>query len=236
MENYTQFLNRINSIKKLNFLIKDDSVITKESIFSKVNDQNKFRKFYGDTTVFDLNNNEKEKISDIIIQLYNNASECFCERRIIDTLHMTMHDLTSSNFKSEIEDEVKNNFVKLKSVLKETPILEQKIKMKTNFITNFEHVNLALVLCPINEDEYNKLMNIRSIIDKVKKLKYAFTPHVTLAYFNYNGFQVRELKKLLKIVEELNKKEDFEVELDTRKLIYQTFSDMNTYKNVYNLV
>lgn len=236
METYKEFLDRINSFEKLNFSLDEEYFIPDPSIYTKVNANNEFREFYGDTTVFDLNDDIKEKISNIIKRLYDEVPECFCEKRVTDTLHMTMHDLSNSISKSEIEDEMKNHLIKLKEVLKETPILEQKIKMKTNFITDFGHVNLALALCPINEEEYNKLMNIYSIINKVKTLDYGFKPHVTLAYFNSKGFEVDSVKKLVKVVRELNAKDDFEVILDTKQLVYQTFSDMNNYKNVYKLV
>lgn len=148
---------------------------------------------------------------------------------------MTMHDLSNSSFKNEIEEQVNENLIKLKNVLKETKILDQKIKMKTHFITDFGHVNLVLALCPINEEEYEKLMNIRLIIDKVKTLDYQFTPHVTLAYFNSKGFDVKSVKKLVSTVRNLNK-ESFELELDTKYLYYQRFTNMNCYENVLKLV
>ena len=172
----------------------------------------------------------------MIKALYLETPECFCEKRITDTLHMTMHDLSNSTSKKEIENEMKNNLKKLKEVLKVEPIMEQKIRMRTNFITDFGHVNLVLALCPVNEEEYKKLIKIRSIIDKVKKLDYKFTPHVTLAYFNSKGFDIDSVINLVKTVRRLNSTENFEIVLDTKKLIYQTFTDMNNYKNIYNLV
>ena len=148
---------------------------------------------------------------------------------------MTLHDLSNSTSKSKIKKEVKANFIKLKEVIKETPIPDQKIKMKTNFITDFGHVNLVLALCPVNEEEYKKLMNIRSTIDRIKKLDYEYTPHVTLAYFNSKGFGADSVKKLVKVVRNINKEESFDVILDTKQLIYQTFSDMNNYTNILYL-
>lgn len=236
MESYQQFLDRINSFEKLDFSLEEEYFIPDPSIYSKVNANNEFRDFYGDTTVFDLDDKTKFRISKIIETLYSEVPKCFCEKRVTDTLHMTMHDLTSSNSKSEIEEELKNNLLNLERVLKETPILEQKIKMRTNFITDFGHVNLVLALCPINEEEDIKLMKIRSIIDKVKKLDYEFTPHVTLAYFNSKGFDVELVKKLVRTVRKLNQEENFEVELDTNNLFYQRFTNMNSYKNIFSLV
>lgn len=236
MESYKQFLNRINSFEKLDFSLNEEYFIPDPSIYSKVDSNNEFRKFYGDTTVFDLDDNTKEKISKMIKKLYSEIPECFCEKRITDTLHMTMHDLDSSTDMKEVKDKVNCNLIKLKKVLKETPIIEQKIKMRTNFITDFGHVNLVLALCPVNEEEYKKLMEVRSIIDRVKTLDYKFTPHITLAYFNSKGFDVQSVKKLVKTVRELNNTENFEIELDTKELYYQRFKNMNSYRNLLKLV
>lgn len=235
MESYEQFLERINSFEKLDFSLNEEIFIPDFSIYSKVNTNNEFCRFYGDTTVFDLDYKSKVKISKMIEILYSKVPECFCEKRLTDTLHMTLHDLSNSNSKKEIESEMKNNLIKLKEVLKKKPVLEKKIKMRTNFITDFRHVNLVLALCPINEEEYKKLMNIRSKIDKVKELDYKFTPHVTLAYFNSTGFGVASVKKLVKAVRELNSKENFDIELNTENLYYQRFNNMNSYNNILKL-
>ena len=235
MESYKEFLNRINRFEKLDFSLEEKYFTPDSSIYSKVNINNEFSKFYGDTTIFDLEQDTKKRISKIIDILYSQAIECFCEKRVTDTLHMTIHDLSNSISKTKIKKELKANFLKLKEVLKETPIPDQKIKMKTNFITDFGHVNLVLALCPVTEEEYKKLVNIRSIIDKVKTLNYEFTPHVTLAYFNSKGFDDDSVKKLVRVVRKLNNEENFDVILDTKQLIYQTFSDMNNYTNVLYL-
>ena len=235
MESYEQFLDRINSFEKLDFSLNKEYFIPDPSIYSKVNSNNEFRKFYGDTTVFDLDEESKARISKMIETLYIETPECFCEKRITDTLHMTMHDLCNSTSKKEIENEMKNNLTKLKKVLRDEPIPQQKIRMRTNFITDFGHVNLVLALCPVNEEEYKKLMKIRTIIDKVKELDYEFTPHVTLAYFNSKGFDVDSVINLVKTVRRLNSNENFEIVLNTKQLIYQTFTDMNSYNNVYFL-
>ena len=78
-------------------------------------------------------------------------------------------------------------------------------------------------------------MDIRLIIDKVKTLDYQFTPHITLAYFNNKGFDVESVKKLVTVVRNLNK-ESFEIELDTKHLYYQRFTNMNCYENVLKFV
>ena len=146
MENYKEFLNRINNFEKLDFSLDEKYFTPDPSIHSKVDENNEFREFYGDTTVFDLDEDCKNKISQIIDMLYLNVPECFCEKRVTDTLHMTMHDLSNSINKEDVETEIENNYMKLKNILKENPIVDKKIKMKTNFIRDFGHVSLVLAL------------------------------------------------------------------------------------------
>lgn len=236
METFKEFLDRINSFEKLNFSIEQKYFKPDSSIKNKVNDKNEFENFYGDTVVFDLDKKIKYKIEDIIKKIYNEVPLCFCEKRVTDTLHMTLHDLSSSTQKNEIKLEMNNNFNKLKYILKKNPICHEKIRMKTNFITDFGHVNLVLALCPVNEEEYIKLMKIRNIIDEVKTLDYKFTPHITLAYFNSKGFDISLVNKLIKVVRRINIEENFDVILDTKQIFYQRFENMNSYENLLRFV
>ena len=54
METYQQFLDRINSFEKKELNLGDGDFIGNPSIAKKVDADNSFRKFYGDTVVFDL--------------------------------------------------------------------------------------------------------------------------------------------------------------------------------------
>lgn len=236
METFNEFLSRINGFEKLNFSLEQKYFTPDSSIKSKVNKKNEFENFYGDTVVFDLDKKTKNKIEDIIENLYKEVPQCFCEKRVTDTLHMTLHDLTNSVEKNKIENEMENNANTLKELLKNNPICDEEIKMKTNFITDFGHVNLVLALCPINEEEYKKLMKIRNIIDSVKELDYKFTPHITLAYFNRNGFDLESVNKLTNTVKKLNSQWSFDINLNTKQIFYQRFQNMNSYENLYKFV
>ena len=236
LENYNEFLDRINSFEKLNFSLEQKFFTPDLSIKSKVNEKNEFENFYGDTVVFDLDEKTKNRIGNIIEIMYKEVPQCFCEKRVTDTLHMTLHDLTSSIEKGKIEHEMDNNLNKLKELLKNNPILDEKIKMRTNFITDFGHVNLVLALCPISEEEYKKIMQIRNVIDSVKELDYKFSPHITLAYFNRNGFDIESVNKLTNAVRKLNSECDFDVILDTKQIFYQRFKNMNCYENLYKFI
>ncbi len=77
-------------------------------------------------------------------------------------------------------------------------------------------------------------MALYALFDDVKKLSYPFTPHITLAYYNRDGFDATSAKKLEGAVRELNET-DLEIDLTTQKLFYQRFSSMNEYTNILSL-
>lgn len=234
MENYNDFLKRISyqeaDLQLGNGFFKPDS-----RVYEKVDRDNSFKPFYGDTVVFDLDSGVKNEIAGIIERLYGIAPDCFCEQVKEETIHMTLHDLSASDKLESVAEEIFDNEVKLLRVLKENPQNPMTIKMKTNFILNMVSTSLVLALVPENETEWNKLQEMYDLINKVKVCPYPFlTPHITLAYFNYNGFDASSADKLKAIVCELNQNR-LDITLKTSKLYYQKFVSMNDYVSVFRL-
>lgn len=148
---------------------------------------------------------------------------------------MTLHDLSNNCVLDNISNDLFFNEIKLLHKLRKAKIKNETIKMKTNYIFNMMNTSLVLALIPINEEEHNKLFKLYNLVDNVKSLSYPFTPHITLAYFNPNGFSFSNMNKLLRIVNEINSK-TIDFEISTNKLFYQKFTDMNTYINVFKLL
>ncbi len=96
------------------------------------------------------------------------------------------------------------------------------------------NTSLVLGLKPINDDEYTKLIKLYNYVDDIKTLGYPFIPHITLAYYSYNGFSVDAKRTLEKVVNNINKNQIL-IELDVDKLFYQNFINMNKYINIFNL-
>lgn len=96
-------------------------------------------------------------------------------------------------------------------------------------------VNTSLVLgvYPASEADYRRLADLYCIFDEVKKLDYPFTPHITLAYYNVNGFDTRSAEILENTVNRLNENQ-LEFELDD--LYYQKFKSMNGYADIIKLL
>ena len=77
METYRDFLDRINSFQKSEIDFGNEYFLGNLSIAQKVNKENVFRAFYGDTVVFNLDDSTKEKLTKIVNRINDVASECF---------------------------------------------------------------------------------------------------------------------------------------------------------------
>ncbi|MGN0503019.1 MAG: hypothetical protein ACI4HN_08845 [Ruminococcus sp.] len=235
MENHSDFCNRIK-YQQAEFDAENKYFQPNNRVYEKINENNQFKNFYGDTVVFDLDSETKKKVSEKIEKLYSEVSECFSQRLDESTIHMTLHDLSASDNLDSVAGQVFHNEISLLKVLEENPIQPQTIRMRTNFAINMINISLVLALVPADEAEWNKLQALYSLVDKVMVCPYPYlTPHITLAYYNYNGFDENSLQKLRAVVSELNR-QSFEVTLDTNKLFYQKFVSMNEYIPVFKCV
>lgn len=237
METYQEFLNRINSFEKSEAFFGEGRFKSNPSLAKKVNPDNSFRDFFGDTVVFDLDIPTKKRLEKWLDKLYDKVPECFCERLATDMFHMTLHDLSNSEIFPEIGEELAENEKKVLQRFKDIEV-GNTIKMRSMYIFNMVNTSLVLGLYPTDENEYKKLMALYQVFDEVKKLDYPLTPHITLAYYNVNGFDEEAARKLEKLVQEINTCElnhHWEVPLDVRELYYQRFQSMNDYTNVLSL-
>ena len=91
------------------------------------------------------------------------------------------------------------------------------------------------IIPPADGEEYKRLLELYSVFEKVKKLDYPFTPHITLAYYNVDGFDLKSAHILEDTVYRLNGRA-MEMELEINNLYYQKFKNMNDYINIINLV
>ncbi len=234
MENYDEFLTRINSFEKSKIDFGSTYFTGNPSIAHKVDRDNTFKNFYGDTVVFDLDEAAKAVISQLVDSLYEAAPQCFCERLASDTFHMTLHDLSNSEVLQNISDEMFYNelkIIKAKNQIKK--LGNNRIKMKSNAIFNMVNTSLVLGLYPVDRNSYNKLMELYLVINDIRPLSYPLTPHITLAYYNVNGFDLSSASTLISTVEKHNN--NFGFEIDLGDLYYQKFTSMNSYIDIVKL-
>lgn len=234
METYAEFLARINSFETNEIYYGDGYFEGNPSIKAKVDWDNHFRPFFGDTVVFNLDDNTKSVLAGYLDKIYQNAGECFCDRLISSTFHMTLHDLSNSPDLYQVAPAVFENELKVVEKLSQTK-KHKTIKMRSKYIFNMVGTSLVMGLYPVDEGEYAKLMELYYIFDDVRTLGYGLTPHITLGYYNVHGFHPDSARRLEAVVRELNSKEAIEIELDIENLYYQKFRSMNDYINIINL-
>lgn len=235
-ETYQEFLGRIDSFETKKMMLGEGHFVSSPSVASKVDEKNCFKKFYGDTVVFNLNDATKKWIEEMVERLYKEMPECFAERLAWHTYHVTLHDLSNSSELQNVAQELFWNELKVISVIKKVDDMGLRaatIKMKTKYIFNMVNTSLVLGLYPADEVEYEKLMQLYEAFDEVKPLPYPLTPHVTLAYYNVRGFTAETAKRLGTITSELNEQiAERTVELKCRELYYQKFVSMNEYVDI----
>lgn len=235
METFLQFTDRINSFEKPEMSLGDEYFSVSPSLERKVNTDNSFKNFYGDTVVFDLDGAVKEQINSCVDALYAAVPQCFCERLCPDTFHMTLHDLSNSATLSDCaEDVFLNELTVINKIRDVQKFKSANIKMKSNFIFNMVGTSLVMGLRPADAESYRVLTALYNIFDGVKKLNYPMTPHVTLAYYNINGFDAKAAKALENTVNRMNA--EIAPAFSVNNLYYQKFTSMNNYVNILKLL
>lgn len=232
METYREFINRINGFEKREMDLGERFRLN-PSLFKKVNLDNTFKKFYGDTVVFQLDDAVKDKLEVYVDFLYATVPECFSQRLNTDTFHVTLHDLSNSEFFAEVGDEIAANSTAIRQMPWQK-FAGTKIKFKSNFVFNMVGTSLVLGVCPKDENNFTGLMQLYGLIDGHKSLNYPLTPHITLAYYNVDGFDARSAEELQNVVNRLNGEIQFEFVVQS--LYYQQFESMNDYITVHKLI
>ncbi len=208
------------------------NLVTNINLKNKVDLTGKIIPFIGNTVVFALTDDVKEKVCFIQNNLYKDCSAVLAEPLTKNSFHITLHDLLSGSPSSELEQ-------KIKSIQSYSLDCVEKIADKNELIhiqstTLFNMVNTSIVLGfePVDENSYQKLINYYDIFQSVVNLNYSLTPHITVAYFKPINIDVQYINKFQKIIDYVNSMEKISIELSGKMLKYQTFSDMNHYYSI----
>ena len=201
---------------------------TNPSLRKKVDESGNLLPFLGNTVVFLLDDDTKEKLRQLQESLYRAAPKMLAQPLQMSTFHMTLHDLANgAPEQPELQDYIHYTQARVSQILpswKDTPPL----RMKTTRLFNMVNTSIVLGLKPADEESWRRLEEMYTALEDVVRLGYALTPHITMAYFlpgTYTQEQVQRLSSVLRNV-------DMEISLDMKNLVFQEFSDMNHYKTV----
>ena len=232
-ESFRGFLDRIFSFEHGNFSFWGEKFIPSGSVPKKVNEDGSFRRFIGDTVVFDLDDEQKHLIKTKFVDpLYRVAEECFAQKFHESTLHMTLHDLNSSEYEDyDVLRKMYETQAELTRRFQDAASTPDSIHMVTTCVFNMVNTSLVLGLIPRSDADYHKLMKLYYLVDEVCPLPYPLTPHITLAYYGRNGFEGEQMRAIERTVNEMNNG-NHEIVLSTSRLYYQKFASMNEFFNI----
>lgn len=194
---------------------------TNFNLTKKVNEEGKLLPYYGNTIVFTFDASLSKKLKKIQDELYEKIPTCLAEALIEESFHLTLHDLYND---AVLNDELKeamhisgtyvNNYLK--------KLESKKIHLKATWVFNMVNTSIVLGLRPSDADSEAVLTELYEEFEKIKPLNYAYTPHITLAYYKPGTYDPNLLNQVMKEI-------DLEITLDTKDLRLQHFENMNYY-------
>ena len=235
METYQEFLNRVSSYRPSTlFDTKKCFVPDEQRVVKKVNHDDTFRSFFGDTVVFKITPSEQKQVECIAKKLYQEFGGCFAEQIGAETYHVTLHDLVSGNDLSQIAAEMFKNELAIKDAFRAYNFSHNLIKMKSAYLLNMVNTSIVLVLIPASEKEYRALMELKQVFQEISPLAYPLTPHVTLAYFNRSVIDQLKVAAISALAVKLYS-ESMYFSLHIDDLFYQKFISMGQYYDIFRI-
>lgn len=201
---------------------------TNPNLRKKVDEAGNLLPFLGNTVVFLMDDDTKEKLRQLQESLYRAAPDMLAQPLQMSTFHMTLHDLASGAPEQPgLQDYMRYTQERVSRILpewKDAPPL----RMKTTWLFNMVNTSIVLGLTPADEESWRRLDKMYTTLEDVVHLGYALTPHITVGYFlpgTYTQEQVHRLSAALRNV-------DLDITLDMENLVLQEFFDMNRYETV----
>lgn len=202
---------------------------TNPNLRKKVDPEGKLLPYMGNTVVFLLDHDTKQKLFGLQEELYRAAGELLAEPLQESTFHMTLHDLANGQPDQWC----------LREWMAQTRAGAEEIlggirggaplRMRATWMFNMVNTSIVLGLAPADGESWRRLDEMYTDLERVVPLGYALTPHITLAYYRpgtYSREQTAQLAAALRPVE-------LEVELRMEDLVLQEFADMNHYETIF---
>jgi len=203
---------------------------TNDNLRDKVDGQGRFRLFCGETTVFDLPDNVREKLVEIQSQLYDTAGEMFTAQRLgQESLHMTLHSLWDMGEDTKLRDAPYSHADVCRVLDGIRADFPDRIMMRAICPLNMVNTSVVMGLFPASEVDSWHLAEINRRMAELYPRPYGLTPHVTLAYYRPDEYPEETWRKLKSVFAV----QGFAFPIETEKLFFRRFFDMGRYETIY---
>lgn len=228
-ESLGEFRGRLESFQSDSFRAIQTGFVTNSRLCRKVDEAGNFIPFYGDTIVYELDNDVLQILAELQNHLYTTAPECFAMPFRRSGFHLTLHELVSGNVPEKLKVQLDDNRAKVRNIFRDFCEEEKEpIRMKSTCLYNMANTSLVLGFITESEQEYKRLLDLYDKFEVVCPLAHLYVPHITLAYFRPGYFSGEKVRKLTKLAEVLSKK-SIEIILDFNRLKYVMFDNMNHF-------
>ena len=209
-----------------------DQFCTHPGLIQKVDPHDpsgRFLPFWGNTVIFDLDDDAKQALAALQAELYAAAGEMLAQPLQPSAFHMTLHDLVSGPdpMPAAHAEMVQASRMAIPAI--EYWRDQPPIRMQASWMFNMNHTSIVLGLRPAGGEDALRLTTKYEILQSAKQLDYPLCPHITLAYFKpgvYGRQAVDALRRVLRPV-------SLAIELDMDRLHLMNFTDMNHYTLAY---
>lgn len=209
-------------------LPREGEFSTNPNLLKKVDAKGNLLPFVGNTVVFLLDDDTKDRLRQLQEELYQAAPDMLAQPLQKSTFHMTLHDL-ANGLPGQPGLDAHMRYTQ-EAASKTLPLWKDAapLKMKATWLFNMVNTSIVLGLAPADEASLAQLDGMYTAMEEVVQLGYALTPHITMAYYRpgtYSPAQVQKLSAALRQV-------DLEITLRMEDLVLQNFGDMNHYETI----
>ena len=185
--------------------------------------------FFGNTTVFLLDDSSRQQLSVLQEELYRKAGWMLADRLKQETFHMTLHDLVNGpELTEDLQRQMREAEHKAKALLAGWRD-QSPLQMEATWMFNMVNTSIVLGLAPADNDSWERLDAMYTALHAVVPLNHGLTPHITMAYYRPDTYTVYDLKCLKEALRPV----ELKITLQMKDLVFQNFTDMNSYQTIF---
>ena len=207
----------------------DGGMDTAPNLTAKVDGDGHLAPYAGSTIIFKLPEDVTRAIATVQDLLYQSCSGVLAERLDPDAFHITLHDLVSGAPGDELIEHI--SAVRGRAVEQTAWIAgsSETVRLRSTALFNMVNTSIVLGFAPADGCSCARLMDWYASFQKIVRLDYPLTPHVTVAYFRPGTLAPEQVAALRTVIGQVNCRGPITVELSSNAIEYQEFSDMNHY-------